>query len=149
MRWGLILALMVAVLPAKEPPAAQEEPPRWKLSRPEPLPYQPLARMARIEGVVRLRMRVRKDGYRGRPTEIEAVEGHPLLKPRAVEAAEKWLFDRVKGKTDWFFAEVEFTIVDCHEKAPMMLEGSVSFWTPPNRIEVRGCSVPLNVQSAH
>ena len=148
MRWVLIVAVAAGGLAAKEPPAAREELPRWELTRPEPVPYPPLARQARIEGVVRLRMRVKKDRWLGRPVEVEAIEGHPLLEGQAVSLAEQWRFERVKGKTNWFFAEIEFRLFDCHRNEPMMLEKSVSYWTPPNRIEVRGCMVQLQTQSA-
>ncbi len=132
---------------AKEPPAVQEEPPRWELIRPEAVPYPPLPRQARIQGAVRLRMRVKKDRGLGRAVEIEGTEGHPLLEAQAVSSARQWRFKRVKGKTNWFFAVIDFQLIDCHGKAPMMLETSASFWTPPNRIEVRGCVVLLQTQS--
>ncbi len=49
--------------------------------------YPPLARQARIQGVVRLNVIVAKDGA---PQNISVVSGHPLLVPAAMEAVRQW-----------------------------------------------------------
>jgi outer membrane biosynthesis protein TonB len=102
MRWVLFSAIVVGGLMAKEPPAAQKEPPRWELIRPEPVPYPPSPRQARIQGVVPLRMRVEKDRWLGKPVEIEAIDGHPLLKAQAVASAQQWQFERVQARQTGF-----------------------------------------------
>ncbi|MGE5569934.1 MAG: energy transducer TonB [Rhodospirillales bacterium] len=52
-------------------------------------PYPALARRARIEGAVRLRAVISRDG---RVQEISLIEGHPLLVPAAVEAVRQWRY---------------------------------------------------------
>jgi TonB family protein len=50
--------------------------------------YPPLAMLARIQGNVELRLILDLDT--GQVLEVEAVSGHPLLKPSAIEAAKQW-----------------------------------------------------------
>jgi TonB family protein len=51
--------------------------------------YPPLARQARISGIVRTRVRIGTDGS---VQEIQIVSGHPLLVPAAMEALRQWMF---------------------------------------------------------
>lgn len=51
--------------------------------------YPPLARQARIQGTVRLRITVNPEG---RVAATQSVAGHPLLVPAAVEAVRKWVY---------------------------------------------------------
>jgi TonB family protein len=51
--------------------------------------YPPLARQARISGIVRLRVGIATDGS---VKSIEVVNGHPLLVPPALESVRQWRF---------------------------------------------------------
>src|SRR6266571_7079067 len=51
--------------------------------------YPPLAKQARIQGVVRLNAIIGKDGT---IQELKAASGHPLLVPAALEAVKQWLY---------------------------------------------------------
>jgi TonB family protein len=51
--------------------------------------YPPLARQARIQGVVTLKAYIRKDGN---VMNLEVISGHPLLAPAAIEAAKQWKY---------------------------------------------------------
>jgi len=55
---------------------------------PPPL-YPPLAKQARIQGVVRLNAIISKEGL---IEQLTAVSGHPLLIPSALEAVKKWRY---------------------------------------------------------
>jgi protein TonB len=58
------------------------------ISGPAPV-YPPLARQARISGVVRLAAVISRDGS---IMDLRAVSGHPLLVPAAMAAVERWVF---------------------------------------------------------
>jgi len=51
--------------------------------------YPPLAKQARIQGVVRLNAIIGKDGT---IQDLKAASGHPLLVPAALEAVKQWLY---------------------------------------------------------
>jgi TonB family protein len=51
--------------------------------------YPPLARQAKIEGVVRMSVTIDREG---RIAHIEIVSGHPLLVPAALEAVKQWVY---------------------------------------------------------
>jgi protein TonB len=51
--------------------------------------YPPLAKQARIQGVVHLQAVIAKDGT---IQELKAVGGHPLLVPAALEAVRQWVY---------------------------------------------------------
>src|SRR5437667_9489800 len=51
--------------------------------------YPPLAKQARIQGVVRLNALIGKDGT---IQDLKAASGHPLLVPAALEAVKQWLY---------------------------------------------------------
>ncbi len=51
--------------------------------------YPPLARQARIEGVVQLALTIGTDG---RPKDLQVVRGHPLLIMAAIEAVRQWVY---------------------------------------------------------
>lgn len=69
--------------------------------------YPPDARDARIEGVVRVRVFVGKDG---RVEDARIVSGHPLLSPAALHAAKQWTFKPFEheGKPSRAVTELEF-----------------------------------------
>ena len=54
-----------------------------------PAVYPPLARQARIQGSVRLRVVI---GLEGRIKSTKLVHGHPLLVPSALEAVKSWVY---------------------------------------------------------
>ena len=58
-----------------------------------PLPiYPPLARVARLQGVVKLQVRISTDGH---VTETTVVSGHPLLVPAALDAVKHYVYKPV------------------------------------------------------
>jgi len=58
------------------------------IAQPAPV-YPPLAQQARIQGTVRLKVVIAKDGS---VTNIEVISGHPLLVPPALEAVRGWRY---------------------------------------------------------
>lgn len=55
-----------------------------------PLPvYPPLAKQARIQGVVRFKVTIGTDGH---VTDIFLINGHPLLVPAAQQAVRQWIY---------------------------------------------------------
>ena len=55
--------------------------------------YPPLARQARIEGVVKLTFTL--SAHSGEPTNIEVVSGHPILKGAAIDNVRTWKFENL------------------------------------------------------
>jgi protein TonB len=51
--------------------------------------YPPLAKQARIQGVVKLNAVISKEGN---IEQLTVVSGHPLLIPSALEAVKKWRY---------------------------------------------------------
>jgi len=51
--------------------------------------YPPLARQARISGIVRLEGIISRSGQ---VINLQVVSGHPLLIPAAVEAVRQWMY---------------------------------------------------------
>jgi len=64
--------------------------------------YPPLARQARIQGVVVLRVIINKLGEVG---DTQVVRGHPMLSPAAVDAVKKWRY--IPYESDGRTAEIE------------------------------------------
>jgi TonB family protein len=81
---AVILLVFAACLGA----AAQTDEPEL-LSVNIPL-YPPLARQARIYGTVKVTFTLPANG--SVPADVEAVSGHPVLKPAAVENVKTWRF---------------------------------------------------------
>lgn len=84
--------------PATAPPAAKpsEQPVRVggavqqaKLIRSRDPVYPPLARQARLQGVVRLEAVIGPDG---RVEKVEAISGPPLLRQAAIDAVKQWVY---------------------------------------------------------
>jgi TonB family protein len=61
---------------------------QMSISTPPPF-YPPLAKQARIQGVVRLDAIIGKDGTM---KDLRAASGHPLLVPAALEAVRQWVY---------------------------------------------------------
>jgi periplasmic protein TonB len=51
--------------------------------------YPPLAKQARIQGVVRLNAIIGRDGS---IQNLQVVSGHPLLAPAAIDAVKRWVY---------------------------------------------------------
>jgi len=99
---GGILGSVPTAAPPPPPPPKKDAPPpppsrikvggnvqQAKLVR-QPRPtYPPLAKQARIQGVVRLSAVIAKDGT---IQELSVISGHPLLAPAALEAVRQWVY---------------------------------------------------------
>jgi TonB family protein len=57
--------------------------------------YPPLARQARIAGIVKISFELAEDGT---VSDVQAMSGHPMLKPAAVENVRSWKFNSVNSK---------------------------------------------------
>ena len=70
-------------------------------------PYPPLAKQARIQGVVRLNAIIGRDGT---VVNLSVATGHPLLVPAALEAVKQWVYKpyRDQGKPVPFCTAVTF-----------------------------------------
>ncbi len=99
---GIIGSVPTAAPPPPPPPVKKEEAKavvqrirvggnvqQAKLVRqPKPI-YPPLAKQARIQGVVKLNAIIGKDGT---IMNLNAVSGHPLLVPAAMDAVKQWVY---------------------------------------------------------
>jgi protein TonB len=100
---GGIIGSVPSAAPPPPPPPKKEEPKpvtpqrikvggnvqSAKLVR-QPRPnYPPLAKQARISGVVKLSAVIGKDGT---IRELQTISGHPLLVPAALEAVKQWVY---------------------------------------------------------
>lgn len=94
---GIISSTPVAAPPPPPPPKV-EAPKRIRvggqvqaalaISRPQPI-YPPLAKQARIQGVVRLEAQISKQGT---IENLKVVSGHPLLVQSALDAVRQWRY---------------------------------------------------------
>jgi len=99
---GIIGSVPSAAPPPPPPPKKEEGKPvtpqrirvggnvqSAKLVR-QPRPnYPPLAKQARISGIVKLSAVISKDGT---IKELQVISGHPLLVPAALEAVKQWVY---------------------------------------------------------
>ena len=98
---GIIGSVPTAAPPPPPPPKKEEPkaaPTRIKIGgavqqaklirQPRPV-YPPLAKQARISGVVKLSAIISKDGT---IQKLEVISGHPLLVPAALEAVKQWVY---------------------------------------------------------
>lgn len=79
------------------------------IDRPVPR-FPPLAKQARIQGVVRLSVGVAPDGS---VHEVHVLNGHVLLRPASIEAVRKWRyasFQRLESELVWTEANINFTL---------------------------------------
>jgi len=51
--------------------------------------YPPLAKQARVSGVVQLKVIIGKDGA---VKEVTAISGHPFLRQAAIDAVRQWIY---------------------------------------------------------
>jgi TonB family protein len=82
-----ICAVLVFVAAISITLEAQTEPALISVNIPK---HPPLARQARIEGIVKLTFTLAANAEE--PTNVEVVSGHPLLKAAAVENVKTWRF---------------------------------------------------------
>jgi protein TonB len=119
---GVIGGVMSSAAPPPPPPPKPQAPKRIRVGgqvesarlifqpRPE---YPPLAKMARIQGVVRLDAIISKDGS---IQDLKVISGHPLLVKSALEAVQRWRYqptllngDAVEVATE---IDVNFTLAE-------------------------------------
>jgi protein TonB len=99
---GIISSVPQAAPPPPPPPVVKEAPKpvvqrirvggnvqqARLINQPKPV-YPPLAKQARIQGVVRFNAIIGKDGA---IMNLQVVSGHPLLVPSALEAVRQWRY---------------------------------------------------------
>ena len=97
---GIIGSVPTAALPPPPPPPVKKDaaPKRITIGgnvqqaklvrQPKPV-YPPLAKQARISGVVHLAAVISKDGT---IQDLKVISGHPLLIPSALEAVKQWVY---------------------------------------------------------
>jgi TonB family protein len=103
-----VLALTIfgmAAVSASAFPMFTEEKVNPKVTKRTIPKYPPLAKEAKVQGVVVLEVRIGKDGS---VTNIRLVSGHPLLVPAAVEAVQSWEFE--PGRQNGEAVEVDSTV---------------------------------------
>jgi TonB family protein len=83
--------------------------------------YPPLARLARVEGKVELRLSV--DHATGDVNAVAVVSGHPLLKDSAVAAAEQWRF-----VPNFVTAETVNLTLDYSIRCPLVLQTQITLY---------------------
>jgi len=84
-RFGNVLCFFAVVTLAL---TAQTEPTLVSLTMPK---YPPLARQARVEGVVTVKFALAANS--GGPTNVEIISGHPLLKDWTLQNVKTWRFE--------------------------------------------------------
>ncbi len=119
---GVIGGALSSATPPPPPPPKPQTPKRIRVGgqvesarlifQPHP-EYPPLAKMARIQGVVRLDAIISKDGT---IQDLKVISGHPLLVRSALEAVQRWRYqptllngDAVEVATE---IDVNFTLAD-------------------------------------
>ena len=96
---GIIGSVPTAALPPPPPPVKKDIAPKRitiggnvqqarLVRQPKPV-YPPLAKQARISGVVHLAAVISKDGT---IQDLKVISGHPLLIPSALEAVKQWVY---------------------------------------------------------
>src|SRR5208282_5355699 len=95
---GVIGGVLSAAAPPPPPPPKPQAPKRIRVGgqvesarlifQPKP-EYPPLAKMARIQGTVRLDAIISKDGT---IQDLKVISGHPLLVKAAMEAVQRWRY---------------------------------------------------------
>jgi protein TonB len=95
---GIIGSVPIAAPPPPPPPVKASTPKRITIGgnvqqaklvrQPKPV-YPPLAKQARISGVVHLAAVISKDGT---IQDLKVISGHPLLIPSALEAVKQWVY---------------------------------------------------------
>jgi len=76
------------------------------VKQPRPV-YPPLAKQARIQGVVKLHAEISKEGT---IEKLTVVSGHPLLVPAALEAVKQWVYQPTLLNTEPVAVETEIDV---------------------------------------
>jgi TonB family protein len=127
---GGVMGGMIASVPAAPP-----MPPPPTVRKVDPV-YPPLARQARISGIVKLSLGIATDGS---VKQMSVISGHPLLVPAALEAVRQWTFQAPPRE------------LTTHIDVPFIMDGAIvpsgqfsgAFPLTPSRIKVGG-----NVQAS-
>jgi TonB family protein len=90
--------------------------------------YPGLAVTASAFGIVRVRVIVNGPGT---VTRAEVIEGHPMLRQAAIDAAQKWKFDTGSQEQRSVVLQFDFVLLPASAK----MESQTTF-LPPYRIEV-------------
>lgn len=101
--------------------------------------YPPLARQARIQGIVKMRVRIGTDGT---VQHMEVISGHPLLVPVTLEALRQWTFSPPNQEI-WTNIDVPFTLPPGEAPPSPSAMGKQAMPPTPSVIKVGG-----NVQAA-
>jgi TonB family protein len=107
------VAGVVGSVPAAQTPMPVEPlPPVIRRVEPE---YAPLARQARISGVVKFALLIGSDGT---VKSIQVISGHPLLVPPGLEAVKQWTF-QTSGREVRTNLDLQFTLPPGDNPPPM------------------------------
>ena len=92
---GVVLAVVCAAAPA-DPVKVSGSEQAGRITKMVKPVYPPEAKEAGVQGVVKLRATISKEG---KVTDLQAMSGHQLLTPAAIEAVKQWRFapGRMKG----------------------------------------------------
>jgi len=133
----LFLFLSASLAAAQEPSSAPLEIPtetqRTYLVKKVAPVYPPLARQARIQGTVTLRVVISKSGD---VLNIRLISGHPLLAPASIEAVKQWKYQPylVDGMPVEVETEVQVNFKLGKEPAPEGIAGDAPGGLPPGAI---------------
>jgi TonB family protein len=72
--------------------------------------YPPLARQARVYGTVKVAFTLPASS--GEPANVEAVSGHPLLKPAAIENVKTWHFRNIYAVERRYETTFHYTLTE-------------------------------------
>lgn len=117
-------------------PAGQLMPPPPIVKKVDPQ-YPPLARQARISGIVKLGVVIATDGT---VKEMNVMSGHPLLVPSALDAVRQWTFHPPPRELSTYL-DVPFTLPAVNDPVGQAFDATRPL--TPSRIKVGG-----NVQAA-
>jgi TonB family protein len=116
--------------------------------------YPPIARLAQIQGEVKVKFVLNSDGE---PISVLAVSGHPMLKPAAEENVKTWRFELPKNlsRTEWKYDTV-FNFKISNDKQPyedpkltVTLDSYryvVVITNPPSTKYAHDCPLPTETQ---
>jgi TonB family protein len=136
---GGVMGGIIGSVPSSAPQLMEqlpEAPPVMK--KVEPV-YPPLARQARISGIVSFRVTIGTDGS---VRHIEVMKGHPLLVPPAIQALKEWTFQAPSTELT-AHVEIPFILPPGDYPAPDLRAGKSVQGETPSRIRVGA-----NVQAA-
>jgi TonB family protein len=104
--------------------------------------YPPLAKQARIQGTVVLKVKIGTDGS---VLDTQVVSGHPLLVPAAMDAVKQWVFQPVIKDGQAVEVLTDVTINFQLPAEPAAVESSSQPEQTPQRIRVGGNVQAMNL----